>query len=186
MADTLEATLAPRITATFTNTLTADGQSVASTVTADLNLLPIFQFTDGTTSGKADKILKISGRSITSGNSETIDMYDLASFDIGGGAGKDNLGQTVALADACVVMIVNRSTSTGDLVIGNDGTTAAWNSPFSGSDTASTTINPDGIWLVATRDDPGFVIADTTNHLLKLAASGGTVVYDAIIIGRSA
>lgn len=186
MADTLEATFAPRVTATFTNTLTADGQSTSSTVTLAANLLPVFAFTDGTTTGKADKILKITGRTLTTGTSENIDMYDLAAFDIGAGAGRDNLGQTVALVEACLVMIVNRSTSTGDMVVGGEGSAAAWNSAFSGSDTATTTINPDGVWLIATKDDAAFAIADTSNHLLKIAASGGTVVYDAIIIGRSA
>lgn len=187
MADTLESTVAARVTALFTNTLAADGQSVSSTVRAALNMEPIFRFSDGTTENHADKIIKIPGRTVASGGSENIDMYDLAAFDVGSGPGRDNLGQTVALAEVCALVIYNRSSSTGSITIGGEGSGAAWNSPFGGSDTATNgPIPPDGLWMIVTRDDPAFAVADSTNHLLKIAASGGSVSYDAVIIGRSA
>ncbi len=187
MSDTLRAQAAPRMTAEFRRTHTADGQNVQSPVTANLNLEPQLVFTDGTTEGKADKAWKISGRTISSGGSENIDVYDGGTIDVGAGAGRDNLGQAIAFAEIVGFLIVNRDTSAGNLIVGGEGSAAAWNSPFNASDTATVgPIAPGGFLYMATKADPAFAVADTSNHLLKLAASGGNVTYDVQFIGRSA
>jgi len=142
--------------------------------------------TSGTTAGKVDRIWAHLGRDIVSAASETIDVYDFGSLNIGGGAGKDALGQSLALAEVVAILIVNSEESDGILNVGGDGTTAAWNSPFGGSDTAYTPVMPGGAWLIFSPTDPAYVVADTSNHLLKLAASGGDVTYQMILLGRSA
>lgn len=186
MADTLTATITARITSLFENELSTDGVGITSKSEAKLNLEPVLALTDGTAVGQADKIIKAAGQTLTSTTTD-IDMYDLGSLNVGAGAGRDNLGQAVALAEVVAVLFYIHTTSTGTFIIGNNGTAAAWNSPFNGSDTAS--IGPfraGSIVMLATRSATGFTVTDASNHLLRLEASGGTVNYDMVIIGRTA
>lgn len=186
MADTLTATVTARVTSTYENEITTDGTGIASKAKASLNLEPVLALTDGTSAGQADKIIKAAGQTLTSTTTD-IDVYDLGSLDMGSGAGRDNLGQTVALAEVVVVLIYVHSTSTGTLIVGGNGTAAAWNTPFNGSDTATIGPFPAGsIVMLATRNAAGFAVTDSSNHLLRLEASGGTVNYDLVIIGRTA
>jgi hypothetical protein len=82
--------------------------------------------------------------------------------------------------------VFNRSTSAGNLLVGNNNTTAAWNSILNASDTAAITLPPSGILLLASTNDPAWAVADATNHLLRFTASGGAVTYDVYLLGRSA
>ena len=180
------ATITARVTSVFTNELSTDGVGLTSKATATLNLEPVIQLTDGTGSGQANKIVKAAGKTLTS-TTTTIDMYDLGTLDVGAGAGRDNLGQTVALAEIVMVLIYVHPTSTGTLIVGGEGSGAAWNSPFNGSDSAKIGPFPaKSIVMLGTSDASGFAVADSTNHLLQLEASGGTVNYDLVIIGRTA
>lgn len=186
MADTLTATVTARVTSVFEKELSTDGVGITSKAEAKLNLEPVIAYADGTSTGQADKIIKAAGQTLASTTTD-IDMYDLGSLDVGGGAGRDNLGQTVALAEVVMVLFYVHTTSTGTFIIGNNGTAAAWNSPFNGSDTATLgPFQPGSIVMLATRHATGFAVADTSNHLLRLEASGGTVNYDMVIVGRTA
>lgn len=187
MADTLTATITARISSLFENELSTDGVGITSKSEAKLNLEPVLALTDGTAAGQADKIIKAAGQTLTSTTTD-IDMYDLGSLNVGAGAGRDNLGQAVALAEVVALLIYVHTTSTGTLIIGGGaGAGAEWNSPFNGSDTAKIGPFPAGsIVMLATRSATGFAVADATNHLLRLEASGGTVNYDMVIIGRTA
>ena len=187
MADTLTATISARVTSVFENELSTDGTGKTSKTKAQLDLSPILSLADGTSVGQADKIIKAGGQTLSS-TTTTIDMYDLGSLNVGAGAGRDNLGQTVALAEVvCLLIYVHVTGTTGTLIVGGEGTAAAWNSPFNGSDTAK--IGPfqaGSICMLATRHATGFTVTDTSNHLLQLEASGGVVNYDLVIIGRTA
>lgn len=167
--------------ATFTNTLT-DGSSF------DVPLA--FNFTDsladGTSADQADKIWKSENRSLSGATSENIDLYDLASIDIGAGAGKDFFGGAWASVEIVGIFIFNDASSTGNLTVGAEGSGAAWNSAFGASDTASCgPIGPGGFFGIYRPDNPAFAVADSTNHLLKIASSA-SLTYDIWIIARSA
>lgn len=174
-----------QLIATLNNTLDGDAQTAG--VVQGFQFRPDPSLTSGTTADKADFVWSDTGRTITSAGSESIDLYDLGSIDIGGGAGKDGLGQAVTLAEIVAIIVVNTSASAGNLIIGGEASAAAWNSPFNGSDTATAgPFPPDSFWYLYSSADPAFAVADTSNHLLKLAASGGDVTYDIAVLGRTA
>ena len=172
-----------KLTTTIQNLLDA---SSTGTVAVDVGDTITKSPTSGTAADKADRCWTDKGRTLTSGNSEDIDVYDFGSLDIGAGAGLDPLGQALALAEIVAMLIQNSSASAGDLVVGGKGTTAAWNSLFNADDDAVLVIKPGGFVLLYAPTDPAYAVADTANHLLKMAASGGDVTYDIHILGRSA
>lgn len=186
MADTLTAKVKAAFEATFSNTLS---ESAGATSFASASALTFaLSFADGTTVDKADKYWQSLNRSLASAGSESIDLYDLGSIDIGAGAGKDPLGQSVAFAEICAIIIRSRSTSVGNILVGNSAAATAFNSIWNAadSDAAGIIIKPNGVFLIATTADAAYAVADSSNHLLLLTASGGAVTYDIGVIGRSA
>lgn len=146
----------------------------------------IVELTSGTTGGKIDRVLVSEGRALSGASSETIDLYDLGSLNIGAGAGLDALGQAWVGAEIVGLFIRNNDTA-DSLVIGNDGTSAAWNSLFGGDDEAAITLLPGAMILLIASGDPAYAVADSTNHLLKIAAPGSAISsYDLVILARSA
>ncbi len=141
----------------------------------------------GTGAGQADRFWQSTGRTLTSGGSEDLDMYDLGSLDISGaGAGRDANGQIWTVAEIAGILVYNRPTSAGKLLIGGKNTAAAWSELFNANDDAELTLPPSGIFLLASTNDPAWAVADTSNHLLTMLASGGAVTYDVYLLGRSA
>ena len=182
MANSLTASIKASIDGNFTNTLTNSGGTSAVNIVQSA----ILSITNGTTTGKADKIWSLTERSLSGASSENIDVYDFGTIDIGTGAGEDALGNTVTLADIVAVIVENKSTSTGNLTIGGEGSAAAWNSIFNASDTAELgPLPPGGFFMIGSGADPAFAVADTSNHLFKMTSSA-TLTYDIVIIGRSA
>jgi len=151
---------------------------------------PSLQFATGTGANQCDRMWAQKARTVANGAAESLDIYDLGSVDIGAGAGNDGLGKSVVLAEICVLMIANASTSGGNLLIGGNGTGAAWNSIFasqtSGEDDAIVVLKPGGVLILAAPPDPAYAVADSTNHILKLDSSAGTCTFDIVILGRSA
>lgn len=141
----------------------------------------------GTGADQANRMWQDTNRLLSSAASENIDLYDLGAIDIGGGAGKDALGQAQLLAEVVGILIVNESASAGSLLIGGEGSAAAWNSILNASDTAVIgPIKPGGMFFISSPGDPAFAVADAANHLLKLEASGGDVTYSIYVLGRDA
>jgi hypothetical protein len=175
-------TISGEINAVLRNSLTDLTETQVSI--GELRKLTI---TDGTTSGKANRGFKSAGRLLTSGNSEVIDLFDLAALDIGAGPGQDPLGLDVNNVELVGLEIVNvgGGTYTGNLIVGGEGSTAAW-SDFIQSDTVGLRIPPKGFIIIGCPNDPAWMIADSTNHLLKFAASGGDVKYNVHWISRDA
>ena len=148
-------------------------------------------FESGTILNQADRVWQIRDRTLVSPGSETIDLFDLGALDIGAGAGNDALGQSLSLVEIVGILIVVETTSDlgTQLIIGGEGTAAAWNSMFNGSDSAKLgPLDPGGMLLIANPLDPAFAVADVSNHLLKLEAAGssGDLIYSIYILGRSA
>lgn len=141
----------------------------------------------GTGAGQADRFWQSTGRTLTSGGSEDLDVYDLGSLDISGaGAGRDALGQLWTVAEIAGVLVYNRPTSAGSLLVGGKGTAAAWSTWLNNNDDAEVTLPPSGILLFASTNDPAWAVTDSSSHLLTMLASGGAVTYDIYLLGRSA
>lgn len=123
-------------------------------------------------------------------NTVTLDLYDLGSTDIGAGAGEDPLGLNQANTEVVGLMVQSLDTSVGSVMIGGEGSTAAWQSCFhvSGtlSDTAGLKLLPGAVFLLAGHLASCYAIADTTNHLLKFAAAGGAVTFHVDMFLRGA
>ena len=169
--------------ATQNNTIDGAGQTASVQLGAAIS----DAITSGTSANTANRFWQDENRALASGASENIDVYDLAAIDIGGGAGRDALGQLQTLAEIVAIMIKVEDASAGSLIIGGEGSTAAWNSLFNASDTSVLgPIKPGGFVLIHSPGDPAFAVADTSNHLLKLAASGGDVTYSIYLMGRDA
>lgn len=180
-------TVAATFAATMQNLINTDNPA---SVKNSFAFTPETTFTTGTGANQFDRPWFAEGRTINSGNSEDLDLYDLASFDIGAGAGVDALGQAMTNAELVALAIWNRASSVGTLFIGAKNTTAAFQSLFHVNgmldDTAGTLIAPGGMVAWVNPQNPAYVITDATNHLLKLAASGGNVTYDCLFFARSA
>ena len=162
----------------------------SSTGTPSINLTHTINqtFTTGTTAGKADRVWLDKGRTLSQSATEDLDLYDLAAFDCGAGAGLDALGQAWTIADVLGILVYNQSTSVGSLIVGNKNATSAFAAMFNASDTGAIgPIKPGGIFMIYNPTDPSFAVADTTDHLLTFTESGvGAVTFDVGIIARSA
>jgi hypothetical protein len=181
MPDALTASVKVNFSGSLINTLTNSLAAPSALVEAAIAM----SLTDGTAADKADKLWASKSRALVGATSETLDLYDLGSVDIGAGAGKDPLGGTLALVEIVAILIYNSTSSTGTLTIGADGTTAAWNSIFNGDDEAAVTVKPGGFFAIGSPTDPAYAVADTSNHLLKIASSAN-LTYDIYVLGRSA
>lgn len=146
----------------------------------------------GTGPDQVDRVFSSFGRTLVQSGTETLDVQDFTGLDAGAGAGNDQLGQAVSLAEIVLIALYVHPTSktaasVGSLIVGNDGTTAAWNSMFNGDDTAALTILNGGFFVGGAPPAASWAVATTTNHLLLITESGaGAVTYDIMIAGRSA
>lgn len=139
----------------------------------------------GTDANQADRLLVAQGQTLSSSAVDTIDVQDLGTLSIGAGSGKDSLGQTCRFSEIVFIALASASTSAGDLLIGGSGASNAFNSIFNGDDNAKTVLKPDGFVAWKAPGASAYAVAATTNHILRLEASGGDVDYDLYIIGRS-
>lgn len=182
MARQLSAHASFKLSGTLFNTQTASTESGA-TPSHEFNFSKGLSFLNGTGASQAQRFWGSKVRSLTSGNDEDIDVYDLASVDIGAGAGVDPLGQSVTMSGIKALYVENIAGSAGTLLIGGEGSTAAWNSIFNGDDNAVISLPPGGVLLIAVPTAAGYAVADTANHLLTLTASGGDLTYSIAFIG---
>ena len=138
------------------------------------------EFTGGVGANQAQRAWASEGRTL-SASTEDIDLFDFGSLDIGGGAGKDQLGGSMALTGIKMLYIKNRSTSAADLVVGGKGASTAWTSLLA-TNTFTITLKPGQILMTTDPSAAGMAVADTTNHLLTMT-SGGACTYDIALIG---
>ena len=157
MARTLTSQALVHLHGTLANTQEAVTESGASP-SHTFDFKRSISYTNGTAANKAQRAWSSSVRSLTSGNNESLDLFDLGSVDIGAGAGLDALGQALAITGIKALLIENISTSAGNLVVGNESTGATWNSFFSGSDTATFTLAPGAFVLIADPSAAGMAV----------------------------
>lgn len=185
MADSLTANIGAYINGTFSNTV-GTGETAAVSFALSLSSA----LTDGTAASKADKVWFSQDRTLTGTTPEDIDMYDLASFDIGAGAGKDPHGNSLANVEMVGLLLRNDSSSTGNIYIGGKNATTAFNSFLAVAGAVDDTaqvgpIKPGGWFMIFAPTDPAYAIADTTNHLLTITPTANAT-YDVYILFRSA
>ena len=159
-----------------------DGGNLLSGVAGGIAYLPPTPMTSGSGAFQAQKWWQSTARTLTSGASETLNLYDFAGIDIGAGAGNDPDGIPLVVADVVGILVVVEAGSVGVLLIGGDGTSAAWTSLLNGSATAQIgPIHPGGMFMAA---DPasGFPVVNTTNCNLKMTAIAGAVTYDIYLL----
>lgn len=135
-------------------------------------------FADGVLANQFNRVFADT-RTLTSGANERISL-----FNFGGAPITDPVGQALALTRVVMLLIKNKNTTAGNkLVIGNDATAAAWVSPFA-ANTETISIEPGGLLLLVAPSLAGYVVANTTNHLLKILNAGaGSVDYDIVVFG---
>ncbi len=183
MARTGAANFTFKMTGRITNTVHVDLGASASAALGDTIEMA---FTSGTSASNIDRIWSDSGRTVSSGNDEDIDLFDFAGIDSGAGAALDNIGQSASFVEIVGLMVQNQSASAGNLVLGGETSAATWNVMLGPADTGTITLLPGMVFMVGGLADPGYAVADTTNHLLRVNASGGNITYDIHIFGRSA
>lgn len=127
-----------------------------------------------------DRIWALTDYSLTvaAGNLD-IDLYDLASIDLGAGAGKDNLGQSHANARVIAIAIRNQEiTSGGTLRIDQVGAgTTAW-SGFGHADIQLDLAQ--GAFQKHYLGESGATVTDVTDHILRLNAQTATCTIDVV------
>lgn len=168
--------LSSSATLTLVSTRTETGVPI-STPTDALNTVEILsQLSTGSGLNQANQHW-YSRRTLNASASENISVVTPSA--------RDSLGVTLALTKIKLVYIRNRNLTAGnDLKVGGEGSSAAWNSPFDGSDTAKTIVGPGGTLLLVAPSAAGFAAAATTNELLKINNVGASSVeYDIIIQG---
>lgn len=182
MATTLtELALAIELAAKLSDT--KDSTTVRTPGKAGGLFTPAVALTNGTAANKADRWLQNRSGTITSGNSTFLDLSEgETGFEPAGGL--DLLGNGIALVEIVGIAIRSQSISAGVLRIGGEGTAAAFNAPFNGSNTTVIDLEPGGLWLLFAPTDPAYAVGAAFK--LKLAAVGGNVTFDAFVKGRSA
>lgn len=169
------------LTGVYDLTQIAAGESGASPTNV-FDFSRVLNFANGTGADQAQRFLGSKGRTLSS-TSENIDLFDLASLNVGAGAGLDSLGQAFAITGIKLLYVANASTSAVDLLVGGLAAATAWNTLFNADDDAIITLHPGASMLVATPKAAGYAVADSTNHLLKIEASGGAATYDIAVLG---
>jgi hypothetical protein len=153
----------------------------------NISTTPKVTLANGSAANQASNGLQSKSRTLASGGSEVLDLYDLAGLDIGMGPGQDNIGLAQANVElvGAVIENVGDAGNDGALHVGGEGSGAAWNA-FINSDTAVLIIPKGAAIGIQCGTDPAWAINDVTNHLLKFAAVGGNVKFNIVFIFRNA
>jgi hypothetical protein len=138
----------------------------------------------GVAAGQMSLVWAVLDREILDAANDDINVQTFTGLDIGGGAGRDLLGAgPINWSLIGGIMVVNRASSTGSLVVGGEGSANAWNSLLNGSDTAKLApLPPGGFFALSV---PTGLAVGAGNNLLRLAASGGDLTYDLGLLGRT-
>jgi len=175
MATALEAQLYANLIWTFTN-----AQDLTTPQDKGSLALTLGNLTNGVGANQANTIWHDT-RTLLTTASESLDLYDI-------GGATTPLGTAIANAAIKFLYIRNKSSTSADvLTIGGEGTGAAWNTLFNGSDDNKITLRGGGYLILADPSATGYAVADSTNHLLKIENPGGnSVSYDIVVIGATA
>lgn len=166
------------LSGTVKNTLD-DGQVASVALNASLGT---GRLDNGISADEANRMWWSEERALGSGGTETIDLYDLGSLDIGAGAGNDGVGQAFTCVEIVAIAIYQDS-GDGRIEIepgASNGFTAL------GSHTVATggALRTGGLLLKTQPHTDGYPVTDASNHTLKITANGAAATYSIYIIGR--
>lgn len=165
--------------ATIKNTLT-DGQ-VAQVTVGDTIISGKLQ--DGIDANQANRCWADKDRTLASGNTVDIDLYDFAGEDIGAGDGNDGLGLALAL-EQIVTFIVYQSSGAGrlELMPTNPTNYCTWMPSLTVANGAA--LKAGGLFMLHQPAAGGLDITDASSHKIRVGANGGAIVYDIYVLGR--
>lgn len=133
---------------------------------------------DGTAADQAD-VLWHDERSLAGSANDDLDLTDLAIAVFGGSL-------AVSFAKVKAILLVNTSTTSGDLLrVGGAGATA-FSAPFAGDDDAVVEVGADSPLLLVNKKD-GWSVTPSTAHVLRISNPGANAItYRMVIVGTSA
>lgn len=129
---------------------------------------------DGNGDNQAEAVWHAEGQTLLEAESTTLDLTSLTRTILGD-------THTVTFLTVKALLIVNRGTSGGELLVGG-AATDEWSGPF-GADGDQITVPLDSPLLLTNRQ-AGWNV-DAANKNLKLAATGGEVTYSIAIVGTT-
>jgi hypothetical protein len=120
---------------------------------------------------------------ITSGGYEDLNLRTFAGLDIGGGAGSDGLGQTLALGEI-VTLIIEHVSGDGSLeIMGEDpANRLSWVPAFKVSD--GNALKAGGVMVMHQPAAESFDDVTINSEILRIGANGGDVTFHVYLIGR--
>lgn len=165
------------------NTLT----DTTKTATVDLGgALLNLTLTDGNGQNQANRAWERKSVTILSGQTADIDLYDFAGIDIGGGSGKDALGQSMALEEIVFFCLIAESTSVGSLELMPANPANYWACAPALTAALGNALKAGGMLMMLQPNHQAFDVYDASSHVIRLGANGGNCVYSLYIVGRSA
>jgi len=177
--------VSPKITITLSGTYynTLTDSSISSVSHPALSYTK--KMTNGVSANEANRGWQLKEGSVTSGNTTTIDLYDMGATDIGTGNGLDGLGMPVVNEEIVAIAIVNENavTAAGYLEIfpnASDG----WTPIGIHTVVLGGALAGQGILLKCNVAEVGFNITDASNHKIDLKANGGDVEYSIYLLYR--
>ena len=175
MGRTATARITLNVKADLVNTLT-DGSLVEAPIRDVLTQI----FANGLGDDQIDIAWESKDRTLSDGNNEDLNLFDLSGLDLGAGSGLDPLGQSVAMTELVLLYIHNRSVAI--LTIG--GAASNELTAIFGASGDKSIIPAWGFSLLVAPKNAGFAVTTTTDAL-RIAASGAAATYDIVVLGRS-
>lgn len=179
---TATASVRVRVQSTIKNTLTSGAvasSSVGGSVIGD-------SLASGVSGSQINRVWHITDLSITSGNFRDIDIATMSGEDIGAGTGKDALGQTMDMEEV-VALIVKNTAGPGQLEVMASvpgAAPVAWIPSGYASASNAGAIREGGVRAWYEPGTDGLDIELASSNVLRLAANGGDVTAEVMIIGR--
>ena len=138
---------------------------------------------NGVSANQANRVFHLKNQTIDSGNTIDLSLHDFTGIDIGGGAGKDALGQTIDLEEI-VLFLIKQNSGDGRLEVQptDPGSPLTWITHLTVSNGGA--LKAGSVHLMYEPDTDAFDIINGADEFLRLGANGGDVNYDLLIVGR--
>lgn len=141
--------------------------------------------TDGNGENMVNRMWQRIGVEILTGATADIDLYDFAGIDIGGGAGKDGLGQAMDLEEIVFLCLI-KTAGAGSLEVMPANPSNYWTCMPQHTVARGNALKTNGLILLYQPNHQAFDVFDASSHVIRLGANGGAVTYSLYIWGRSA
>lgn len=167
------------LTSTITNTLSASRVAAAALGKQYLSAT----LATGVSANQANRVWEDTDRSLISDQVEDIDLYAFGNIDLGAGLGKDALGQTMAMEEV-VIFMLQQTGGTGRLEVmpSNPVNYAPWIPSLTVA--KGNALKSGGILFLYQPDTDAFDVEKNVSSVMRLHASGGTVTYNLVVVGR--